>query len=45
MGSQQNQKQAQAPLFKPEANMTHVHGTPISTDFIQDRQRSVLTQK
>jgi hypothetical protein len=45
MGSQQNQKQAQAPLFKPESNMTHVHGTPIATDFIQDRQRSVLTHK
>ena len=45
MGSQQNQKQAQAPLFKPESNMTHVHGTPISTDFMQDRQRSVLTHK
>ncbi len=45
MGSQQNQKQAQAPLFKPESNMTHVHGTPISTDFIQERQRSVLTHK
>ena len=41
MGSQQNQKQAQAPLFKPESNMTHVHGTPIATDFSQDRQRSV----
>ena len=45
MGSQQNQKQAQAPLFKHESNMTHVHGTPISTDFMQDRQRSVLTHK
>ena len=45
MGSQQNQKQAQAPLFKPESNMTHVHGAPISPDFIQDRQRSVLTHK
>ena len=44
-GSQQNKKEGIAPLFKPEANMSHVYGTPVSTDFMQERQRSVLTSK
>ena len=44
-GSQQNRKEGIAPMFKPEANMSHIHGTPVSTDFMQERQRSVLTSK
>ncbi len=44
-GSQQNKKEGIAPMFKPQANMSHIHGTPVSTDFMQERQRSVLTTK
>ena len=44
-GSQQKKKEGIAPLFKPEANMSHVYGTPVSTEFYQNRQRSVLTSK
>ena len=44
-GSQQNKKEGIAPLFKPQANLSHVNGTPNQTDFIMERQRSVLTQK
>ena len=44
-GSQQNKKEGIAPMFKPESNMTHIHGAPVSTDFMQERQRSVLTSK
>tara|TARA_B100001121_G_scaffold181212_1_gene158032 strand:- start:8418 stop:10193 length:1776 start_codon:yes stop_codon:yes gene_type:complete len=44
-GSQQNKKEGIAPLFKPQANLSHVNGTPNQTDFIMQRQRSVLTQK
>ena len=44
-GSQQNKKEGIAPMFKPQANMSHIHGTPNNNDFIQERQRSVLTSK
>ena len=44
-GSQEKKKEGIAPLFKPEANMSHVYGTPVSTEFYQERQRSVLTTK
>jgi hypothetical protein len=44
-GSQQNKKEGIAPLFKPEANMTHVNGTPNNNEFMMERQRSVLTSK
>ena len=44
-GSQQNRKEGIAPLFKPQSNMSHVHGTPVSTEFYQERQKSVLTIK
>ena len=44
-GSQQNRKEGIAPMFKPAANMSHIYGTPVSTDFMQERQRSVLTSK
>ena len=44
-GSQQNKKESVAPLFKPQANMSHVHGTPNNTEFMMNRQKSVLTSK
>tara|TARA_A100001015_G_scaffold279478_1_gene340714 strand:+ start:4513 stop:6285 length:1773 start_codon:yes stop_codon:yes gene_type:complete len=44
-GSQQNRKEGIAPLFKPEANMSHIHGTPVSTDFYHERQKAVVTTK
>jgi len=44
-GSQENKKEGIAPLFKPSANLSYVNGTPNQTDFIMQRQRSVLTQK
>ena len=44
-GSQQNKKEGIAPLFKPSANMSHVHGAPNQTEFMMNRQRSVLTSK
>ena len=39
-GSQQNKKEGIAPLFKPQANMSHVHGTPSTTEFMMNRQKS-----
>ncbi len=44
-GSQQVQKQGIAPLFKPQANMSHVRGTPSSTGFYQERMKDALTSK
>jgi len=44
-GSQQNKKEGIAPLFKPQSNMSHIHGTPSTSEFMQQRQRSVLTSK
>jgi len=44
-GSQQNKKEGIAPMFKPQANMSHIYGTPNNNDFIQERQRSALTSK
>lgn len=36
-GSQFIQKKEQAPLFKPETNLQHAHGTPNMSDFLQSR--------
>jgi len=36
-GSQFIEKRAQAPLFKPEKNMTFISGTPSATQYIQQR--------
>jgi hypothetical protein len=44
-GSQQNRKEGIAPLFKPQSHMSHIHGTPSTSEFMQERQRSVLTSK
>ena len=44
-GSQQNRKQSTAPLFKPQKNMNYVNGAPNQSEFMMNRQRSVLTSK
>lgn len=44
-GTQDVAKQGQAPLFKPKKNMAWSHGMPSTSDFIQNRMRSVLTEK
>ena len=43
--SQQIEKKGIAPLFKPEANLSHVRGTPVSTSFYQERMKESLTSK
>jgi len=40
-GSQIIKKIEQAPLFKPEDNMSWAHGTPNNSDFFQSRQNPV----
>lgn len=44
-GSQRIQKEGQAPLFKPQKNMNWTNGMPSTTNFIQQRMRSNLSQK
>lgn len=44
-GSQQIEKRGIAPMFKPEQNMSHIHGTPSTTEYMQNRIKSNLTQK
>ena len=44
-GSQNIEKQAQAPMFKPQANMDHPYGAPNPSDFMQDRMRGNITSK
>ena len=44
-GSQQNKKEGISPLFKPEANMSHVYGTPVYTEQMRDRYTSNITNK
>ena len=44
-GNQENKKEGIAPLFKPQANMSHTYGAPNNTDFYQDRMRNVVTSK
>jgi hypothetical protein len=36
-GSQMRRKQAQAPLFKPHANLQYANGAPNASDFLQSR--------
>ena len=36
-GSQMIRKQAQAPLFKPQANLQYANGAPNASDFLQSR--------
>ena len=44
-GSQLIKKEGIAPMFKPESNLSHIHGTPVSTEFYQNRMRGTLTTK
>ena len=44
-GSQHIAKQSQAPLFKPKKDMAWQHGMPSTTEYMQDRMRSVVTEK
>ena len=44
-GSQQNRKEGIAPMFKPDANLSHVRGAPVATSFYQSRMKDVLTSK
>lgn len=44
-GSQRIQKEGQAPLFKPQKDINWTHGMPSTTNFMQQRMRSNLSQK
>jgi len=44
-GSQNIEKKAQAPMFKPQKDMQWQNGMPSTTDYIQERMRSVVTSK
>lgn len=44
-GSQNVEKQAQAPMFAPQKNMAHTHGMPSTTSYIQERMRGNITTK
>ena len=44
-GKQHVKKTSTAPMFKNEKYLTHIHGQPNSSDFYQNRMKSVLTQK
>jgi hypothetical protein len=44
-GSQQIQKKANAPFFKPEKDMQWINGMPSTTDFMQDRMRGNVSSK
>ena len=44
-GNNSVKKQGIAPMFKPEAGLTHVNGTPNNTQYIQDRMKDALTSK
>ena len=44
-GNNSVKKQGIAPMFKPEAGLTHIYGAPNNTDYIQDRMKDTLTTK
>ena len=44
-GSQQIQKKASAPFFKPQKNMQWINGMPSTSDFIQERMRGNVSSK
>jgi len=44
-GNNSVKKQGIAPMFKPEAGLTHIYGAPNTTDYIQDRMKDSLTSK
>ena len=44
-GSQQIEKKANAPFFKPQKNMQWTNGMPSTSEFIQERMRGNVTSK
>lgn len=44
-GSQHIAKEGQAPLFKPKKDMSWQHGMPSTTEYMQNRMRSVVSEK
>ena len=44
-GSQQIQKKANAPFFKPQKDMQWTHGMPSTTNFVQERMRGNISSK
>lgn len=44
-GKQKIEKKGVAPMFKPQKDMKWTHGMPSTTEYMQGRMRSVLTQK
>mgnify|MGYP001357862731 CR=1 FL=1 len=44
-GSQQIQKKANAPFFKPQKNMQWINGMPSTSDFMQERMRGNVSSK
>ena len=44
-GNNSVKKQGIAPMFKPEAGLTHIYGAPNNTEYIQDRMKDTLTTK
>ena len=44
-GNNSVKKQGIAPMFKPEAGLTHIYGSPNTSDYIQDRMKDSLTSK
>ena len=44
-GNNSVKKQGIAPMFKPEAGLSHIYGAPNTSDYIQDRMKDSLTSK
>ena len=44
-GNNSVKKQGIAPMFKPEAGLTHIYGAPNNSDYIQNRMKDSLTAK
>ena len=44
-GNNSVKKEGIAPMFKPEAGLTHIYGAPNTSDYMQDRMKDSLTSK
>ena len=44
-GNNSVKKQGIAPMFKPEAGLTHIYGAPNNSEYIQNRMKDALTTK
>ena len=44
-GNNSVKKEGIAPMFKPEAGLTHIYGTPNTTEYMQNRMKDSLTSK